>query len=771
MNLKFNLNLKSFLSANFLVWPLFIVLFGALFYVLKPLLTNQVLMGWDLPAHYYLTDQMLSLLEHFRLSGFNIYGFAGYPMFTFYNPLPYVTVCLLHLLSFKLIPLYLSFNIVLFILPFIYLISVYYASCAFFDDKKVNLAALLFGFLTLFLVGNNGLGFTSEVNVGLFLNAFACPIMLFLLGVLERLRKTEQKKYLFWSIGLFAMLILSHIFTVIFFCFILLIYTILNFKQFWKKFLLIGFATAILTSFWWVPFVLNMGYTSAQTIIVTNDNDPIFGIFPKFLFGLLLFIFSCVGIGRLTAEKKYFFPIAFLVTILLIPRSIIDSLIKLPIHYYRFIADIAIFNIFLSAYGFVYILNWINSWTLFKKGNLFSKIPWVGALAVYLVWLMISINFSYVDIQKFQKDFDPQNGTFSSTIKEADKVLDYIKQNNLQGRILVDLESNLLVTKHYFDYILPSNKIFNARGLLYESSLSGRYIYPDGGLLFNYSNYTSVIYLDPKGSDKTTETIKQMNDDHAAKIEQEIMRLRMFGIKYLIVDNTRQTPVNDFIKSKYNKDLISQKTVIGSFSLLEINDAAPLIGKTDFKPFLFIDSGGIIKKISFASVSLQWEKSGYALDFPIIYTTKSLEKISDYDKSQISGYIVSYRNGKEFCPSSKQMDYWTKQGKPIIFLDSNADCQKSNENIYFVKSDNKISDIAKAYDIVAKISDKKFSLEEIKPELIENEQIKFNNNSATFVNFSYFPKWQSKDKKQTIFWISPSMMFVFAKGETEFNYK
>jgi len=51
----------------------------------------------------------------------------------------------------------------------------------------------------------------------------------------------------------------------------------------------------------------------------------------------------------------------------------------------------------------------------------------------------------------------------------------------------------------------------------------------------------------------------------------------------------------DFANSKYNKGEIKTVKEFGHFTLLEIKDSAPLIGQTDYAPFLFVDSGGIFK--------------------------------------------------------------------------------------------------------------------------------------------------------------------------------
>jgi len=46
--------------------------------------------------------------------------------------------------------------------------------------------------------------------------------------------------------------------------------------------------------------------------------------------------------------------------------------------------------------------------------------------------------------------------------------------------------------------IFSENEIYDMRGLLYESSLSGRFIYSSTGSLFDYKSYMSVVFIDDR---------------------------------------------------------------------------------------------------------------------------------------------------------------------------------------------------------------------------------------------------------------------------------
>lgn len=761
--------IKKFFTLPNLVW---LVLFGSLFYITRPFLTNEMLMGCDNTGHYYLTQKMLELLTHFKISGYDMNWFAGYPVFTFYTPLFYIVACLIHLISFKSIPLVLCVNFLLFLSQFLFLIGVYYVSNAFFKNQKINLLSLLFGFIILLNPFNFlGLGILGSVLAGLFTNAFAWPFFLFFIGFLEKLRQTGNKKYFGGVIIFLSILILTHIFTAIFSFLILIVYLIIYFKSrdFRYKILWIICIVSMLTAFWWIPFIVNLNYvyynqniyiSSIESKITSSGShnwiDQEYSFSSIVLIFKFLFLFFFIGLGLIASLKKEKYLPVILILIFVCLAFLAG---KIFIHTYRFYSEFFIMSVFLCAYGSNYFIEKI--YDNFKNKKLAKR------LIVFLGIVIFLINFLFFSTQKLHKTL---NALSNPHILEARQMISYIEENNFQ-RVLIDLFSTqhfLFPNRHYFDGILASDNISTLIGLIHESSLSRSYFLP---------KYESIFSQDP-------DIIECSDED----LENYFENLSFYGTKYVLTTKELSTPLSKFFNSEKNKGLLIEKKTIGPFTLLEINAwPQPLFAETDYQPFLFIEkSKFLIPDQTFNGLSFDWYEAGYATNYLIIKANKPIEKISHYDLSKIGGYIAIFKDYTEpddpsflsflqknnQCPSVQQLSYWGSLKKPVIVLNVENGCPNQFNNIYFIPANqNKEIYLDSIRDIILKINNNKVIFKEIKPEILSDERIKFNSEKGVLINFSYFPKWQSTDKAQTVFWVAPSMMFVFGKGETDLNYK
>lgn len=760
--------IKNFFTLPNLVW---LVLFGLLFYIIRPFLTSEMLMGCDNTGHYYLTQKMLELLTHLKISGYDVNWFAGYPVFTFYTPLFYIVACLIHLISFKLIPLVLCVNILLFLSQFLFLIGVYYVSNIFFKNKRINLLSLLFGFIILLNPFNFlGIGILGSVLAGLFTNTFAWPFFLFFIGFLEKLRQTENKKYLWGAIIFLSILILTHIFTAFFSFLIAFAYLIIYFKSknFRYQILWIICISLMLTAFWWVPFISNLNYVYydeniyiSSIVSEINPNDGHNWINQEYSFSLIalilkfLFLFFFIGLGLIASLKKEKYLPAILILIFILLAFLAG---KIFIHTYRFYSEFFVISVFLCAYGSNYFIEKI--YQKFKDKNLAKK------TIFFLIFIALAGNFLLFNTQGLHRLLYSKNNTY---ILEAEQMIDYIKQNNYQ-RVLIDnlsMQYLLFPNRHYFSGTLASYNVPVLVGLLHESSLSKAYFYSKG--------YQAIFAEDNNG-------------EYSQEIENYFKNLSFYGTKHVLVRKDIKTPLLRFLNSENNKGFLIEKKTIGPFALLEINiETQPLIAETDYQPFLFIEKQWLIgSSKSFKNFSFDWYDFGYADDYLVIRANKQLEKISNNDLSKIKGYITVFKDYTKSdnlsfppfsqkgtqCPSNQELSYWGGLKKPVIVLNVDSNCANQSNNVYFIQpNENKELYLASIREIILKINTDKVFYSKIDPQILNNEQIKFNSTKGVLINFSYFPKWESNDKTQTIFWATPSMMFVFAKGETELSYK
>ena len=762
---------------------LLLILFGILIYLLRFSFSSEILATGDLPGHYYLCEKMLSYLQQFRISGYDPIWYSGYPVFTFYNPLPYITVCFLHLISFKLLSLSLCFNLVLFSLPFLFLCSIYYTSNALFKNKEASIVAVILGFL-VFLetsIGNYGVGIVAEYSAGFFSNCFAWPIFIFFIGVLEKLRQSDKKKYLFWSIGLLSALILSHIFTTIFAGLYLIFYTFFYFKESWKKIIIVIFSSIILTCFWWFPFLLNLFYSSGDDMSGETIGDPVIALFSQPIFGFFLLAFTIIGIVEMARKKRYLLPVFFLTSLIFLPRDIVNRFIEIPIHWYRFTAGIVVIDIFIAAYGLKYFLdNYIFS----SKNNFILKtiVSWVFFIGVLIVIVPHFCLGIYENMHASERKY----------AKENSEIIKFLNDNKKDGKVFID--DNIVFFggsggPHYENMELGFNNVPVLGGLIYQSSLSYHYFGEDKSIFeyarlisdetkpyeYSFSNSFQNMELD-----NLTENIANKNSE---AIKLIIKNLSTYGVKYILTSNTHHTPILDFANSSFNNNFVSVTTNEGPYVLIRINaEPQSLISSTRYKPFLFIQNG--IFNLNFKEFSKNWYRDGYSVEHPVIYSRKSFRDLPEYELSQMGGYIIIDNK----CPTS-DIDFLTKRNKPIIIVGAPEECVSNFDNVYFVAKRIEPEDVKinkerndlelkrveelykNIYSIVLKSDTEGMRLEKIEPEIIENEYLKFNSTSGTIINYSYFPKWQSIDSSQTIFWATPSRMFIFGSGNENLRYK
>ncbi|MFA6251963.1 MAG: hypothetical protein WCX74_00960 [Candidatus Paceibacterota bacterium] len=741
-----------------------LVLLASLIYLLWPILTNQVLIGCDLSAQYYLCEKMLEYLQQFRISGYDYNWFNGYPAFTFYNPLPYVSVCLVHLLSFKLLPLNFCLNLVLFLLPFLFLFSIFYTSNTFFRSKKTSFFAFILGYAALLTVNGYGIGLGALLPVGNFANSFAWPIFVFLIGTIENLKQTNKNKYLIISALLFACLILSHIFTAIFAVFLFGMYFIFNYKTLWKKLLIVFFSGILLTSFWWIPFLFNLTYTSSADFNGEGES-PLIGIYGQFILGIIILVFAFIGIIKLFKEKNYFLPTVFLISLVFLVREIMPTYFSPLIHFYRFTADVIVLNIFISAYGFSHAFNYIS------KNN---RIILFCIIAIGIATNLAAMKYMLNYVQPSKNEYH----------EETKQVVSYFA--GTKERVLIDDDQifYLIGSRHYFAGVLASNNIPTVNGLLIQSALSDNFSYSKKKI-FDYNFLINKYVNDGKPMNiKEANYITKLEEGINAEIKKDIENLSLLGVKYILTGKSYKTPIIDYINSPEN-DILDIKETIGPYVIIEIKDPQPIFVETKYKPFLFINQKGIFSGLEFKNFSKEWFFQGYAIDHPIIYTAKNIQDIPSNEMNKIGGIILN----TESCPN-EIASYLLTKNKPIIITGMAENCSIKNENVVIVNKkrtsikgsltknkneanleleyiDNYYKNI---YEELIKFNPKKITYEKIEGNT-GNENLKFYSNFGVIINYSYFPKWVSKNKNQTVFWTTPSSMFIFGEGDNEVIYK
>jgi len=499
--------------------PIYIPILAILALKLSYLLTAEPVAGWDTAPHLYLTHLMSGYLLEGNLSGWDDNWYAGYPAFSLYPPLGYLVLLIPWIVSFGVIPVTLSFNLMLYVLPFILLVSAIYIG-----EKR---GSPILGFLAATgyllipgILGNFGNGLYGFLVIG---NVHGLTGFILLLFLFDEL--FGKCRVLALTI-LSSILILTHLLSAVFF---IAVYAIkLCFWSEKKSLILAGILTLAITSFWTIPFLKLLPFSSGE--MIGSFKDPLFLLFsdlsPEHLRRYLL-IFNKLNIWEILSGlpwvsllvaviflsyiKRYGFnalALVFVFALILIPRNIFTEFTNTAIHYYRFGPMLWVFVILMATRTNI-------------KG-------WLLAPGIILILLF---RFDLITPTKLDPHI-PFPGTLSSASgkKVADNLVQYFKDNPPKGRVIEEVVSSNLSyfgSPHIFSTRLPLELgIKMGTGLLAESALCSEAfqaplaaltmheIWGGGGRWLNKS-----FMLQPSSI--------------------QIQRLQFLGVSHVIVSSTR----------------------------------------------------------------------------------------------------------------------------------------------------------------------------------------------------------------------------------------
>ena len=284
-------------------------------------------------------------------------GFGyGYPLFNFYPPLVYYQAEIFHLIGFSLIW---SINLTFILGFFLAALGIY-----IFVKKKVGKLA---GFLSATLYTYFFYHAVISYVRGALAEFFAMAIIPFIFLSLENLRlKTNVKNSLLFGLT-FAFLILTHplialpsMFFIIFF----LLFYILIIKDaftFFKYFILGLMMALFLSSFFWLPLLLEKKYTLVDDILIKElASYKIHYIYPQqFLYSLWGYGGSVAGPydGMTFQLGKIHILLAVFSVVLSLVYVVKKRKLEQNIKYFYFSVFLLIFSLFMATQFSSFIWN------------------------------------------------------------------------------------------------------------------------------------------------------------------------------------------------------------------------------------------------------------------------------------------------------------------------------------------------------------------------------------------------------------------------------
>jgi hypothetical protein len=442
---------------------LLVISFVGVVLIIIPFIISNNLEGFDAPGQYASAYYIKNFFWPWP-SGWNLMFLSGFPQGLFYPPLFHWLVATL---SF-IIPLILSYKIILAVAIFLFPIIFFVLSLSIFKNYLLSSTALIMvSILYYFDLGLNDNLF-SDIYFGMAPHLFSLTIFLAYVYFLIKLISNYKK----WTTASFllAILIITHPITGFVALLLGAICLILswpnsNLKHSFLKHLFFG---CLISSWWWLPALINISYISGGNASAKAESVIL-------LFTPLVFIISFLTF-KIKSNLSILFRAIAVFNFLIITLYLVSNLFPLhnfPIHFSRFL----IYPLLLAPIQLVFFL---------QKKN----IDWQKLNLVFLFCFCFYIfNFRIIPIGPFGLN-----------------ILGNVEKNWLGGRFISSGDSKNLDDRFHVakiklatEYNLP-----NFGGLFVESSANGWFIMsltrswdkitPD--FIWAYKDLKDVINLD-----------------------------------------------------------------------------------------------------------------------------------------------------------------------------------------------------------------------------------------------------------------------------------
>jgi hypothetical protein len=566
---------------------IFLIIFIFLFLYFKPdlILSSTITAGGDTASHYPAAEYYIkNLFPNFKISGWFMGNYAGFPLLQFYFPLPFF---LMALLSF-FVSIQVSFKIITLLGIFLLPLAVYFMSKYFKLEYPAPILAAISTLAFLFMEANSMWGANIPSTLaGEFSYSIAFALSFIFLGTLYK--GINENKYLILNSLLIFIIGLTHLYGLLF-CAVSSLFFILKRKNFdyLVKLVLISFS---LLGVWLFPMFFNLKYTTAYGDFWNVKFSQIFPlIIIPFISLILLNLFRLKTFFKDIKLNYLFFSV--ISTLLLYFSAVYIGLVNI-----RFIPFIQLLLIIIGVFS---LSHFITKILKFHTKSFYFVVIFVF-LFLGLTIFHVEKNVDYIDhwIDWNYNGFENKNSW--NLFKDINN---YLANENSSSRVVFEHSSshNSFGTVRAFEMLPFFANRSNTEGLYMQSSISAPFVF-----------YIQALVSREKSCPFPTYGCARTNLTKAEK------RLKMFNVGSLIV-------VSTFSKDQMNKnDFYNENKNFGTYSIYNIKEKG-YVYVPEFRPIL-------AKSNDFQKDSYLWFINDTLIDVHLVFDENILEDdnlIKDY---------------------------------------------------------------------------------------------------------------------------------------------
>jgi len=575
------MDLEKTLEDNWIGMLGFFVIYAFLFSFFNPslILSDTTAAGGDTATHNYAAYYMdYYLLKEMKLTGWSPGWYAGFPMFQFYFPILFFFISVMS----NIIPLNVSFKVMTVLGTFLLPLMTYFSMRTMKFKKPAPLIAAALSLTFLFMEANSMWGGNIPSTLaGEFTFSFSFSLTVFFMGILYRRIELENSKFHLSDPGILSMITLSHVYTLLFsitssgfFMFTK------NKGEFYKRTLFFvktyGLAF-LLTAFWTIPLIAEIGYTTPYNHVwkIKNWSE----VFPPILLPVyLISVLSAIHGIRKKDRRIMFIIFSVVVSVTLYKLAPLIGIVDI-----RFIPFLQFYPILIASYGVS---------EMFKSTKFDSMKLSLAFIILTIFWVNANVGFIDDWIIWNYEGFENKS-LWDSYIA----VNEFLEGDQNDPRVVYEhstLHDAAGSTRAFENLPLFSGRS-TLEGLYMQSSISAPF----------------VFYIQSQISEQRSCPFPDYSCD---SMTAALPRLKMFNVGNVIARS------DEAIEDYMNDDNYIHLANIGPFEIFKINYDTGYVEVPKYEPVYF-------ETEDWKSASYEWFKKDENLGVPLVFDNGLKEKL------------------------------------------------------------------------------------------------------------------------------------------------